>query len=153
MGFVQFCYLFVSHLTLLHQRQIEWEYQGVSIQILTQRDSFLELSFGFICCCLLTFPAFLEHHGTTVMSWLRSRTNSSGGSNSKGTPSSPSTEKRRHSPKTDENDKNSFNSYNSANGRLTFATAPAGLAQSADLEIGELRDPSSSRSRLEHIDI
>lgn len=121
--------------------------------VLIQHNSFLELSFGFICCCLLTFPAFLEHHGTTVMSWLRSRTNSSGGSNSKGTASSPHLEKRRQSPKTDENDKNSFNSFNSADARLTFATAPAGLVQSADLETGELRDLSSSRSRLEHIDL
>ncbi|GAM34678.1 hypothetical protein TCE0_015f02406 [Talaromyces pinophilus] len=108
--------------------------------------SFLELSFGFICCCLLTFPAFLEHHGTTVMSWLRSRTNPSGGSSSNGSSSSPHSEKRRQSPKTDENDKNSFNSFNSADVRLTFATAPAGLVQSADLEAGELRDLSSLRS-------
>lgn len=114
--------------------------------ILTRRNSFLELSFGFICCCLLTFPAFLEHHGTTVMSWLRSRTNSSRGSSSKGSSSSPHSEKRRQSPKTDENDKHSFNSFNSADVRLTFATAPAGLVQSADLEAGELRDLSNSRS-------
>ena len=119
--------------------------------VLIRHNSFLELSFGFICCCLITFPAFLEHHGTTVMSWLRSRTNSSRGSNSRGT-ASPHSEKRRQSPKTDENDKHSFNSFNSADARLTFATAPAGLVQSADLETGELHDlsGSSSRSRLEH---
>ena len=122
--------------------------------VLIRHNSFLELSFGFICCCLITFPAFLEHHGTTVMSWLRSRTNSSRGSNSRGT-ASPHSEKRRQSPKTDENDKHSFNSFNSADARLTFATAPAGLVQSADLETGELHDlsGSSSRSRLEHVDL
>lgn len=150
MGFVQFCYLLVS---LRDLKKREWEYQEVYIHGTNTAYSFLELSFGFICCCLLTFPAFLEHHGTTVMSWLRSRTNSSAGSNSKGTSSSPHAKKRRQCPKTEENDKHSFNSFNSADARLTFVTAPAGLVQSADLETGELRDLSSSRCRLEHVDL
>ncbi|KAE8555694.1 hypothetical protein EYB25_000392 [Talaromyces marneffei] len=115
--------------------------------------SFLELSFGFICCCLLTFPAFLEHHGTAVMSWIRSRTNSSAGSNSKSTSPCPSSERRRQSPKTAENDIHSLNSYHSSDARLTFATTPTGLVRSADLETGELRGVPSSTSRIEHIDV
>ncbi|EED22795.1 conserved hypothetical protein [Talaromyces stipitatus ATCC 10500] len=107
--------------------------------------SFLELSFGFICCCLLTFPAFLEQHGTTMATWLRSRTNSSRGTYSKGTPSPPGSEKGGNRPKTDEHDQYSFNSYNNADARLAFAPIPAGLTQNVDIETGEPHHSPTSR--------
>lgn len=116
--------------------------------------SFLELSFGFICCCLITFPAFLEHHGTIVKSWVKSLTsNSSRRSSTKGTSSFPNSENGKQSPRSYENDKYSFHSSHSANARLTFATTPAGLTHGADLEVGELRDLTSSGSQLDHLEL